>query len=68
MRKCRGGFDTIIATVVMVVLVIAIILGSVIGLSREAGNTVHNSVENITGAQTNIGVSGVNSSTITITE
>ncbi|MBP3284812.1 MAG: hypothetical protein J6M02_04875 [Clostridia bacterium] len=56
MKKCHGGFDTIVAAVVMVVLVIAIIIGSVIGLSREAGNTVHSSVEGITGAQKNIGV------------
>ena len=66
MKKCHGGFDTIIAAIVMVCLVVAIIIGSVIGLSREAGNTVHSSVEGITGAQNNIGVVNTNGTTIPI--
>ena len=57
MKKCNGGLDTIIATVVMVALVVAVLIGSVVGLSRQSGSTINKSVEGITDVQQNTQVS-----------
>lgn len=57
MRKCRGGLDSIIATVTMVVLVVAILIGSVVGLSKQSGSTINKSVEGIVDSQDRIQVS-----------
>ena len=56
MKKCNGGLEVIIATVVMIVLVVAILIGSVAGLSTQSGNTINRTVEGIVDSQDRIQV------------
>lgn len=53
MKKCRGGLDTIVATVIMVVLVVLVIITSVMGLSKQSGQTLNQSVAGVTETQEN---------------
>ena len=57
MKKCHGGLDTIVATVLMVLLVVLLIATSVVGLSRDTGDIMHHAVDTVADAQTNSQVS-----------
>jgi len=63
MGNCHGGLDTIVATVIMVVLVVLLLIMGVAGLSRDSGQTLNQSVANVTDAQNNtqvtLGTNGV---------
>jgi len=56
MKKCYGGIEAIVATVVLVALVILVIITSIIGLSQQSGQTINQSVTGIVDAQHNIQV------------
>ena len=51
MKKCHGGLDTIVATVLMVLLVVLLIATSVVKLSRDTGNIMHHSVDTVAEVQ-----------------
>jgi len=58
MKKCHGGLDTIVATVLMVVIVVLHVATSVVGLSRDTGTTMNQSVKAVEEAQNNSQVLG----------
>ena len=57
MKKCHGGLDTIMATVMMVVLVVFVIITAVLRLTRDSGSTLNQSVGIVSDVQNNTQVS-----------
>jgi len=51
MKKCHGGVEGIIATVILVTLVILVIATSIVGLGEQSGNTVNQAVTGIVDSQ-----------------
>ena len=56
MKKCHGGIEAIVATVMLVALVILVIINSIMGLSQESGDTINDAVTGIVDSQNTIQV------------